>query len=324
MLALALLARPPCNVRAKGSGKGSPRREGRLLTELSCLDKHCVPQEQRGGQPEAGAVHWTTSFAQAEVEARASGKLIFVQFTEIPGSQTCQDYGRDVLSHPIIADLLEEAFVPCLVNTHGGGEAAEILGIFGIAELSGGPAVHFVDADRREVAPRYQCKAAHGNSNLRAEAAAVFHAAADALAAVQQPLPPYARLMGPVGAAAVVGLGMESEWLVFTVDSFWSAEALLGALPAALSTAKEDEAVADFLQEQAQRDSEEKGEGKSATLNALLFRPVQRMCVYPLLFKQAMKEHEKLKLLEADLKRARHKPTTRAAVPRHRRTAYGQ
>ena len=233
---LALLARPPCNVRAKGSGKGSPRREGRLLTELSCLDKHCVPQEQRGGQPEAGAVHWTTSFAQAEVEARASGKLIFVQFTEIPGSQTCQDYGRDVLSHPIIADLLEEAFVPCLVNTHGGGEAAEILGIFGIAALSGGPAVHFVDADRREVAPRYQCKAAHGNPNLRAEAAAVFHAAADALAAVQQPLPPYARLMGPVGAAAVVGLGMESEWLVFTVDSFWSAEALLGALPAALST----------------------------------------------------------------------------------------
>jgi len=76
-------------------------------------------------------------------------------------------------------------------------------------------------------------------------------------------------------------------------------------VPAALSTAKEDEAVADFLQEQAQRDSEEKGEGKSATLNALLFRPVQRMCVYPLLFKQAMKEHGKLKLLEADLKRAR-------------------
>ena len=76
-------------------------------------------------------------------------------------------------------------------------------------------------------------------------------------------------------------------------------------VPAALSTAKEDEPVADFLREQEQRDSEEKGEGKSATLSALLFRPVQRMCVYPLLFKQAMKEHGKLKLLEADLKGAR-------------------
>jgi hypothetical protein len=76
-------------------------------------------------------------------------------------------------------------------------------------------------------------------------------------------------------------------------------------VPAALSKAKEDEPVADFLREQEQRDSEEKGEGKSATLSALLFRPVQRMCVYPLLFKQAMKEHGKLKLLEADLKGAR-------------------
>ena len=59
-------------------------------------------------------------------------------------------------------------------------------------------------------------------------------------------------------------------------------------VPAALSTAKEDEPVADFLREQEQRDSEEKGEGKSATLSALLFRPVQRMCAYPLLFKEVV------------------------------------
>jgi hypothetical protein len=188
-----------------------------------------VPAER--GQPEAGSVRWTTDFAQAEAEARASGKLIFLQFTEIPGSSICQDYGRDVLSHAIIADLLEEAFVPCLINTAGGGN--EVLGIVGVVE-PGRPAVHFVDTNRREVAPRYQCGNLHGN--LRDEADAIFHAAANALTAVQQPLPLVAQLMGPVGAAAVVGLGMDSEWLVFTVDSFWSAEALLGALPAALST----------------------------------------------------------------------------------------
>eukprot|EP01043_Picozoa_sp_COSAG02_P050108 COSAG02_NODE_5109_length_4620_cov_3.383765_2_plen_412_part_00 len=228
---LLLLILAPCSVTAKGSGKGSPRREGRLLTELSCHDKHCVPAER--GQPEAGAVRWTTDFAQAEAEAQASGKLIFLQFTEIPGTPTCQDYGRDVLSHSIIADLLEQAFVPCLVNAVGGGNDGD-MGIVDVVERGRPPAVHFVDSNLREVAPRYQCGDLHGN--LRDEADAVFHAAANALAAVEQPLPLFARLMGPVGAAAVVGLGMESEWLVFTVDSYRSAEALLGALPAALST----------------------------------------------------------------------------------------
>ena len=232
-LLLLLLLLTPCSITAKSSGKGSPRREGRLLTELSCHDKHCVPAER--GQPEAGAVRWTTDFAQAEAEARASGKLIFLQFTEIPGTPTCQDYGRDVLSHSIIADLVEQAFVPCLINAVGGGdEGGEVMGIVGVVEHGRPPAVHFVDTNRREVAPRYQCGDLRGN--LRDEADAVYHAAANALAAVEQPLPLFARLMGPVGAAAVVGLGMESEWLVFTVDSFWSAEALLGALPALLST----------------------------------------------------------------------------------------
>ena len=75
-------------------------------------------------------------------------------------------------------------------------------------------------------------------------------------------------------------------------------------VPAALSTAKQEKAVADFLRERAQRDAEEKGEGKSATLDALLFRPIQRMCVYPLLFKQATTADRKLKTLEADLKGA--------------------
>jgi hypothetical protein len=219
--------------RHTASAAASPRRENRLLTDVACLDEHCAPTER--GQPEAGVVRWATSLTQARAEAEASGKPIFVQFTEIPGGQqTAQDYGRDVLSHPVLADLIEEAFVPCLVNSRGGGENDAALEFFGEA-TTGGPAVRFVDAERRDLAPRFQCSGG-GGGDLRDAAAAVFRAAADALTVARQPLPPFARLMGPVGAAAVIGLGMESEWLVFTVDSFHSAEAVLGALPAALST----------------------------------------------------------------------------------------
>ena len=146
-----------------------------------------------------------------------------------------------MLSHTILADLIEAAFVPCLVNNRGGAPADdEALAFFGEAKLNN-PAVRIVDGERADVGPRYQCGNVHGD--LRGEADAVFHLLANALGAFhaagsqeQQLLPSFARQMGPTGSARVVGLGMESEWLVFTVGSFWTGEGLLGALPAALSS----------------------------------------------------------------------------------------
>ena len=52
----------------------------------------------------------------------------------------------------------------------------------------------------------------------------------------------------------------------------------------ALASVREDEQVASFLSEQ------ERNPEARATLAALLFRPVQRMCVYPLLFQQLLKK----------------------------------
>ena len=141
-----------------------------------------------------------------------------------------------MLSHAVLADLIETAFVPCLVNNRGGGaEDDEALAFFGEAKLNN-PAVRVVDSERRDIGPRYQCGNVHGD--LRAEADAVFHMAVSALgaAASSPPLPGFASLMGPTGSARVLGLGMESEWLIFTMGSFWTGEGLLGALPAALST----------------------------------------------------------------------------------------
>ena len=64
-------------------------------------------------------------------------------------------------------------------------------------------------------------------------------------------------------------------------------------VPETLATAKQDGAVFEFFAEEAARADTAAAAAAAAashthaTLEALLFRPVQRMCLYPLLFKQA-------------------------------------
>ena len=60
-----------------------PRRQGQLLTQLTCLDEHCAPTEP--AQPEAGVVHWLTSLTAAQAQSKALNRPIFLQFSEIPG-----------------------------------------------------------------------------------------------------------------------------------------------------------------------------------------------------------------------------------------------
>ena len=103
-----------------------------------------------------------------------------------------------------------------------------------------------------------------------------------------------------------VGEAIASAFLVlapyFRMYAVYSAN--YATVPEALIKAKGEQAVAHFLRNEAQSDAEERDERKRATLDALLFRPVQRMCIYPLLFKQAMTADRRLKLCQADLKRA--------------------
>ena len=108
-----------------------------------------------------------------------------------------------MLSHPILADLIELEFVPCLVNNRGDrgglGENDATLELFGEPRLNN-PVVRFVDAEGRGLAPRL---------SGRWTPEAVFQGAAAALAAVSRPLPAWATTMAaaPSLSAAVFTCG---------------------------------------------------------------------------------------------------------------------
>ena len=108
-----------------------------------------------------------------------------------------------MLSHPILADLIELEFVPCVVNNRGDrgglGENDATLELFGEPRLNN-PVVRIVDGEGRALVPRL-------SGQWTPEA--VFEGAAAALAAVSRPLPTWATTMAAAASlsAAVFTCG---------------------------------------------------------------------------------------------------------------------
>lgn len=79
---------------------------------------------------ELGEVTWLRDIDQATKEAKASQKPIFLLFQEVPGCATCQNYGEEVLSHPLIVEAIETHFVPLAIYNNKGGKDRAVLNYF--------------------------------------------------------------------------------------------------------------------------------------------------------------------------------------------------
>jgi hypothetical protein len=64
---------------------------------------------------ELGIVRWSRGYEAAALRAKAEGKPLLVLFDEVPGCSTVLAFGERVLSNPLIADAMEQAFVPVVV-----------------------------------------------------------------------------------------------------------------------------------------------------------------------------------------------------------------
>lgn len=80
---------------------------------------------------ELGKIQWGRDLDHALVAAQISGKPVFVLFQEVPGCQTCVSFGEQVLSHPLIVEVIETAFEPVFVYNNKSGKHAEILRRYG-------------------------------------------------------------------------------------------------------------------------------------------------------------------------------------------------
>ena len=166
-----------------------------------------------------GAVHYRSSVDTALSEAKTSGKPVFLQFQEVPGCATCQSFGREVLSNPLLVDAIEEHFVPAIVYNN---RAADESLLHRFSEPGwNNPVVRFLDGEGKDLVARKD-----GLYRPHEIAARMI----EALEAQKRDVPLYlalARDEADPGPRATI---------VFAMSCFWEGEGRLGGQNGVLAT----------------------------------------------------------------------------------------
>lgn len=102
---------------------------------------------------EVGTVQWQRDFDAALTSSKKSGKPVFALFQEVPGCSGCKQFGREVLSDPLVVDAIENEFTPVLIHNNSGGRDAEILKRYNEPAWNY-QVVRFLDSNGKDLIPR--------------------------------------------------------------------------------------------------------------------------------------------------------------------------
>lgn len=167
---------------------------------------------------EVGVVKWGRDFDASLAAAKRSGKPVLLLFQEVPGCAGCKKFGGDVLSHPLLAEAIEDEFVPMLVhNNTGGGADAEILKRYQEPAWNY-QVIRFLNPAGEDLIPRRDRV-----WTLEGVAARMIAA----LEAAGREVPTYLRGLAPEG---------ETAEIAFAMSCFWTGECELGKIDGVIST----------------------------------------------------------------------------------------
>ncbi|WP_164510827.1 VPGUxxT family thioredoxin-like (seleno)protein, type 2 [Nonlabens xiamenensis] len=173
-------------------------------------------------QPEElGRVSWWRNYEVALQESAATGKPILILFQEVPGCSTCKNYGKDVLSHPLMTEAIENEFIPLAIYNNRGGADREVLERFRESAWNN-PVVQIVDPQGKPLIQRVA-----GNYTARG----LYQAMRQVLEQQKRNIPLYFELLGQeIGA-----LG-NTEQATYQMYCFWTGEKELGSQKGVLQT----------------------------------------------------------------------------------------
>lgn len=168
---------------------------------------------------ELGNVPWLRNYDEALALARKTKKPLLVLFQEVPGCQTCRDFGCGPLRHPLIINVARE-FVPVAVFNNIKGKDRDVLRRF--TEPAGNnPVVRFLDADERDLLPRKEGIW---------DAESILKRMCLALRQAERDVPEYLKLLTAELKPSI------REKAVFAMGCYWEGEKRLGALDGVLAT----------------------------------------------------------------------------------------
>lgn len=102
---------------------------------------------------ELGDVNWLRNYDQALEQSAKSEKPVLILFQEVPGCSTCRNYGDDVLSNPLVVDVIEHYFVPLAIYNNKGGADKKILDLYNEPTWNN-PVVRIVDQEGKNLIKR--------------------------------------------------------------------------------------------------------------------------------------------------------------------------
>ncbi len=103
---------------------------------------------------EVGDVRWGRDLDAAFEHSAKTGKPVLVLFQEIPGCAGVQEFGREVLTNPLLVEAIENEFFPVLVyNNRKGGLDEKYLKRFQEPAWNY-QVIRFLDAEGRDIIPR--------------------------------------------------------------------------------------------------------------------------------------------------------------------------
>ncbi|MEM9237088.1 MAG: VPGUxxT family thioredoxin-like (seleno)protein, type 2 [Verrucomicrobiota bacterium] len=126
-------------------------RNGLLILLLAAGVVSCSADPKQA--IETGKVEWMRDLDAALENSQRSGKPVFALFQEVPGCAGCKQFGREVLSHPLIVDAIESEFVPLLIHNNQPGKDAELLKRFNEPAWNY-QVVRFLDHQGKDLIPR--------------------------------------------------------------------------------------------------------------------------------------------------------------------------
>lgn len=191
-----------------------------LATQFSVAQQKTNPKSQ---PEELGTVSWYRNYNEAITQAAKANKSVLILFQEIPGCATCRNYGEEVLSDPLLTEMIQNEFIPLAIYNNKSGPDKEILKKFNEPAWNN-PVVRIVDSNGKDIVSRV-------NGNYTA--LGLHKAMIRALQITKKKIPGYASLLGEeLTADKLTG----TKVAYYSMYCFWTGEKELGSVTGVLNT----------------------------------------------------------------------------------------
>lgn len=169
---------------------------------------------------EIGAVQWGRNYEDALSQSSKTGKPILLLFQEVPGCSGCRNFGKTVLSSPLLVEAIESEFVPVVIYNNRGGVDKKILDLFKEPSWNF-QVVRFLNDKGQDLIPRKdKVWTVHGIASRMIES----------LKVAKRQVPTYLKLV------AVENDTNNHAVAAFEMHCFWTGEMKLGRIDGIIST----------------------------------------------------------------------------------------